>query len=142
MKELMKEIAGCEDVVVLKNVIAIMSDTCATSVSGPSKLDMMKKIKSEIGECCFSNEMARLHLGLIGKAHTIDDADKYLDQCQDFEINTFDWYVLWGEMVKRNEKKIKKWFPHINKEKFCEKICDECLTAIDGGLIPFHDFHV
>lgn len=43
-------------------------------------LDIMKQVQSEIGECNFNEEMADLHLCLIGQLHTKDVANDYWNE--------------------------------------------------------------
>lgn len=45
-------------------------------------------------------------------------------------------------MVKRNDEKIKKWFPKINALDYERKIFDECISFLDNGGLPYHDLKV
>ena len=51
-----------------------------------------------------------LHLCIIGQLHTKDFAKDYWHEVKNDNITINDWFVLWGEMVRRNDGKIKKWF--------------------------------
>ena len=53
-----------------------------------------------------------------------------------------DWCVLWGEMVKRNDVKIKKWFQKISELDFERKIFDECISFLNSGELPYYDLKV
>lgn len=57
-------------------------------------------------------------------------------------INLDDWCVLLGEMVKRNDAKIKKWFPKISAIDFERKIFDECISFLNSGELPYYDLKV
>lgn len=50
--------------------------------------------------------------------------------------------VLWGEMVKRNDAKIKKWFPKINTLDYERKIFDECVSFLENGGMPYYDLNI
>ena len=105
-------------------------------------LDMMKQVHGEIGECHFDEEMADIHLCLIGQLHTKDVAKDYWNEVKNDNINLDDWCVLWGEMVKRNDGKIKKWFPKISAIDFEIKIFDECISFLNSGELPYYDLKV
>lgn len=85
-----------------------MADCCEVGMNDGVMLDMMKQVQCEIGECHFDEEMADLHLCLIGQLHTKDAAKDYWHEVKNDNITINDWCVLWGEMVKRNDEKIKK----------------------------------
>lgn len=57
-------------------------------------------------------------------------------------ITINDWCVLWGEMVKQNDKKIKKWFPKINTLDYEQKIFDECISFLNNGGLPYYDLNI
>lgn len=142
MKELIKEALATKDMQVYENIITLMGEQCDICMNGANKLELMKQMKSEIGECHYDSRMARLHLGLIKRSNTSEEADIFWSGSEHVDINLFDWYVLWGEMVRRNEKKIRKWFPSIGREEFCKKICDECNAFLDVGGRPFFSFGI
>lgn len=105
-------------------------------------LDMMKQVQCEIGECHFDEEMADIHLCLINQLRTKDVAKDYWHEVNNDNITINDWCVLWGEMVKRNNEKIKKWFPKINALDYERKIFDECISFLNNGGLPYHDLKV
>ena len=86
--------------------------------------------------------MADMHLCLIGQLHTKDVAKDYWHEVKNDNINLEDWCVLWGEMVKRNDEKIKKWFPKINALDYERKIFDECISFLNNGELPYNDLKV
>ena len=45
-------------------------------------------------------------------------------------------------MVKRNDAKIKKWFPKINTYNYEQKIFDECISFLESGRLPYYDLNV
>lgn len=47
-----------------------------------------------------------------------------------------------GEMVKRNDAKIKKWFPKINTYNYEQKIFDECISFLESDRLPYYDLNV
>lgn len=94
------------------------------------------------GECHFDEEMADIHLCLINQLHTKDVAKDYWHEVNNDNITINDWCVLWGEMVKRNNEKIKKWFPKINALDYERKIFDECISFLNNGGLPYHDLKV
>ena len=119
-----------------------MADCCEVGMNDSVMLDMMKQVKGEIGACHYDEEMADMHLCLIGQLHTKDVAKDYWHEVKNDNINLEDWCVLWGEMVKRNDAKIKKWFPKINTYNYEQKIFDECISFLESGRLPYYDLNV
>ena len=85
---------------------SVCSD-CVTYVKSRIKFNtfntfnnVMKQVQCEIGECHFDEEMADLHLCLIGQLHTKDVAKDYWHEVKNDNINLEDWCVLWGENGK------------------------------------------
>lgn len=105
-------------------------------------LDMMKQVQGEIDACHYDEEMVDMHLCLIGQLHTKDVAKDYWHEVKNDNITINDWCVLWGEMVKRNDAKIKKWFPKINTYNYEQKIFDECISFLESGRLPYYDLNV
>ena len=71
-----------------------------------------------------------LHLCIIGQLHTKDFAKDYWHEVKNDNITINEWFVLWGEMVRRNDGKIKKWFPNINAVDYERKISDVCISFL------------
>jgi hypothetical protein len=142
MKKVFENILSCNDTQVIKNCVAIMADCCEVGMNDNVMLDMMKQVQGEVAECHYDEEMADLHLCLIGQLHTKDVAKDYWHEVKNDNINLDDWCVLWGEMVKRNDGKIKKWFPKISALDFERKIFDECISFLNSGELPFYDLKV
>ena len=86
--------------------------------------------------------MADLHLCIINQIHTEDVTKDYWHEVKNDNINLEDWCILWGEMVKRNDGKIKKWFPKINALDYERKIFDERISFLNNGELPYHDLKV
>lgn len=78
----------------------------------------------------------------IGQLHTKDVAKDYWHEVKNDKINIADWCVLWGEMVNRNDEKIRKWFPKIGTLDYERKIFDECVSFLANGELPFYDLKV
>lgn len=76
------------------------------------------------------------------KLHTKDVAKDYWHEVKNDKINIVDWCVLWGEMVNRNDEKIRKWFPKIGTMDYERKIFDECISFLANGELPFYDLKV
>lgn len=102
----------------------------------------MKQVHGEIGSCHYNEEMSDMHLCLIGQLHTKDVAKDYWHEVKNDNINLEDWCVLWGEMVRCNDAKIKKWFPKINTYNYEQKIFDECISFLESGRLPYYDLNV
>ena len=142
MKKVFENILASNDIEAIKNCVVTMADCCEVGMNDGVMLDMMKQVQSEIGECNFDEEMADMHLCLIGQLHTKDIAKDYWHEVKNDNINLEDWCVLWGEMVKRNAEKIKKWFPKINALDYERKIFDECISFLNNGELPYNDLKV
>ena len=142
MKKVFENILASNDIQAIKNCVATMADCCEVGMNDGVMLDMMKQVKGEIGACHYDEEMADMHLCLIGQLHTKDVAKDYWHEVKNDNINLEDWCVLWGEMVKRNDEKIKKWFPKINALDYERKIFDECISFLNNGELPYHDLKV
>ena len=70
MKKVFENILASNDIQDIKNCVTIIADCCEVVMNDGVMLDMMKQVQSEIGECHFDEEMADLHLCLIGQLHT------------------------------------------------------------------------
>ena len=142
MKKVFENILESNDIQTIKNCVTIMADCCEVVMNDGVMLDMMKQVQGEICECHFDEEMADIHLCLINQLHIKDVAKDYWHEVKNDKINLEDWCVLWGEMVKRNGEKIKKWFPKINAIDYERKIFDECISFLNNGEFPYHDLKV
>lgn len=127
---------------VVKNCVAILADNCEIGMNDGTMLETMKQVQSEVGTCHYDEEMAKIHLCLIDQLHTADVAKDYFHEVKSGKITLPDWLVLWGEMVKRNDAKLKKWFPKCSTLDYEKKILDECLSFLDNEGTPFFDLKV
>lgn len=139
MKEMLKKITDCNDINAIKNTIIIMSDYAETEMTGKARLEMMKSIQSELAGCHYDDELSSLHLAIIGDLCSKDVAMTYWKMNNMQEITVYDWLVLWGEMTRRNRKKIRTWFPQITTEEFRDRVFDECKAFLESGGDPFRD---
>ena len=142
MKKVFEDIIASNDIQAIKNCVTIMADCCEVGMNNGVMLYMMKQVQGEIGECDFDEGVADIHLCIIDQFHTKDVAKDYLHEVKNDNITINDWCVLWGEMVKRNAEKIKKWFPKINELDYERKIFDECISFLNNGGLPYHDLKV
>lgn len=142
MKEVFKRVLACDDMQVVKNCISIIADNCEIGMNDGTMLETMKQVQSEIGACHYDEEMADLYLCLVKQLPTKDVAKDYWHQVENRKITLPDWLVLWGEMVRRNETKIRKWFPNTREISFNDKIFDECISFLENGGVPFFDLKV
>lgn len=142
MKKVFEKVLDCDDMQAIKNVVSIMAESCDIGMNDSCALEMMKQVQGEIGSCHYDEEMARMHLCLIEQYHTADVAKDYWHEVESDKITLPDWLVLWGEMVRRNDAKIKKWFPKCSTIDYEKKIFDECISFLDSGELPFYDLKV
>lgn len=110
MKKVFEDIIASNDMQAIKNCVTIMADCCEVGMNDSVMLDVMKQVQGEIGACHYNEEMADMHLCLIGQLHTKDVAKDYWHEVKNDNITINDWCVLWGEMVKRNDEKSKNGF--------------------------------
>lgn len=143
MKKVFEKLMNCEEMDVIKNCISILAESCEIGMNNECLLETLKSIKSEIDFCHYDEDMAKLHLCLIGEMLSIEDAMDYWNKVEDKEkINIWDWCVLWGTMNKQNNEKIHKWFPKISKLDYEKKVCDECLSFLSNNKLPFNDINL
>ena len=142
MKKVFENILASNDIQSIKNCVTIIADCCEVGMNDSVMLDMMKQVHGEVAECHYDEEMSDLHLCLIGQLHTKDFAKDYWHEVKNDNITINDWFVLWGEMVRRNDGKIKKWFPKINALDYERKIFDECISFLNNGELPYNDLKV
>lgn len=142
MKQIFKKILECNDIQAIKNCVSIIAEYTETGMNDGCMLEMLKSLQSEISTCNYDKETADLHLCLINQLHTKDVAKDYWSEDIDGRINQNDWFVLWGEMERQNEIKIKRWFPDIKLIDYERKIFDECLSFLYGGKFPYCDLKV
>lgn len=142
MKQIFKKILECDDIQAIKNCVSIIADYSETGMSDGCMLEMLKSLQSEISSCNYDKETADLHLCLIKQLHTKDVAKDFWREDIDERINEYDWFVLWGEMVKQNEGKIKRWFPDIKLLGYERKVFEECLNFLGNGKLPYCDLNV
>lgn len=139
MKEVFKRLVACNDITTIKNCVLIIAENDEARPDDAITLETMMQIQSELDSCCFDEEMAKIHLQLIGQLYTMDVAKDYWIEANTDKITIWDWCVLWGEMTKQHSEKIKKWFPSIQDIDFERKIFDECVNFLTVGKRPFHD---
>lgn len=141
MNETLKKVLACDDINAIKNVVAIMAESSEENMDGKSRLLMMKQIQSEISGCHYDEPLSGFHLALIGRQCSKDVAMHYWKLNKENEVTVYDWLVLWGEMERRHEKKIRKWFPRISSEEFHDRMFDECKSFLEIGGNVFRDLN-
>ena len=67
---------------------------------------------------------------------------RIIHEVKNDNITINDWFVLLGEMVKRNDGKIKKWIQKINTYNYEQKIFDECISFLESGRLPCYELNV
>lgn len=137
MRKLIERILCCDDIQAVKNCVSIMSDVFCSEEANARILELAKDMQSEIGDCHYDEDMAYMHLFLIGQSETIQTADARWRL--ENGVLRYDWRVLWGEMTRKNMDKIIRWFGVMDKEDIDDKIYDECVSFIDHGGNVFHD---
>lgn len=136
MRELINKIQEA-DKDVMCNAISILADMCERKLCKRDLLSIMKSLKTEVEDGCYNEEMADLHLSIIGQLENKDIAKDYFNISNGIGIH--DWCVLWGEMENRHGDKIRKWFPNIQTIDYEKKIEDECINWLRHKNIPFYD---
>ena len=116
---------------ILGTALKSLSDACF-------KADEQQRNGENVTACGMSDDDLDRLCDIIPK----DVAKDYWNEVKNDKINLEDWCVLWGEMVKRNGEKIKKWFPKINALDYERKIFDECISFLNNGGLPYHDLKV
>lgn len=140
MKKVFLKVIESNDIDVVKNCFSIIAESSEIGMNDECLLETMKAIEGEVDTCHYDEDMTKIHLCLIGELSTMDDAKDYWQDVKDnYNINIWDWCVLWGEMKKQNEKKIKEWFPNIRAIDFEKKIYEECLTFLRNNKTPYDD---
>lgn len=143
MKEIFQKAIECKNEQVKNNLIHIMAECCELGMNPVSFLDMEKQISSELGVCHFNEDMALLYLKITNSAHCKEPAfDYYVEIADEYDLNKWDFCVLWAEMEKKHGEKIRAWFPMITQLDFERKLLDECFSYLKNGGIPFRDINV
>lgn len=142
MKQIFEQAVSCGDIGTARNVIRIMAESCEYGLSDASLLKAMKEVSSEIGTPHYDEDMAKLHLRIIGEVQQLEPALLNFHSVEEKEIGAWDFVVLWAEMVKMHGAKIRKWFAPISEFGFEEKILDECEAFLNSGLSPFFEFDI
>lgn len=140
MKQFIDKIMACDDMQAVKNCVLIMSEAFCAEEQTPRMLELIKEIQSEVDECHYDEDMADMHLRLIGQYGTIQTADARWKI--ENGIQRYDWRVLWGEMSRRNMDKIVSWFGVMDKSDIDDKIYDECVSFIEHGGNVYHELNV
>lgn len=143
MREVFKKAIECEDGQVKNNIIRIMAECCVTGINAAALLDMEREINSELDDCHFNEDMALLYLKITNSIHCKESAlDYYIEVSDTYDLNKWDFCVLWAEMEKKHGEKIRTWFPKINQIDFEWKLLDECISFLKNGGIPFRDINI
>lgn len=139
MEKIIKQIMTSNDSKTKNKAIRIMSECCELGMDGATYLDMTHRLKDAIGDCHYDEDMAMLRLYLDKNVHCKEAAlDNYI-YVEEYDINRWDFVVLWEAMTKLHGEKIRKWFPKIQEIDFESKILDECISFLESGKTPFHD---
>lgn len=69
MKKVFEKVVSCEDMQELKACLQIMIESCEIGMNNSAMLEMMKQIQGEVSGCNYDEEMADMHLCLIGQLH-------------------------------------------------------------------------
>lgn len=142
MKKIFQDAIECKEELVKNNIIRIMAECCELDMNPASFLDMERQINSELGICHFDEDMALLYLKITNSVHCKEIAlDYYIEVPDGYDLNKWDFCVLWAEMEKKHGEKIHAWFPKISQLDFERKILDECFSFLKNGGVPFRDIH-
>lgn len=139
MKKIIERISEVSDIDALKNVAKILCEHIECEPCSGRKMETMKEIATELEQYSYDEEMANMHLCLIGELHTAIDAD--LMWKAENGLTRYDWRVLWGQMAHIHTDKIKSWFTGISGDGLRRKIYDECITFLNQGLKPWMDIN-
>lgn len=142
MKEIFKRILSSDDVDELRNCIKIMAENEEIGMDDKAMLNNLLQLRGEVDTCNFDEDTAKLHLCVIGKIDCIEAARVNYQKVKYDRVEEWDFVVLWAEMVRMHEKKIRKWFPDIREVTFEEKILDECVSFLESGKLPYYDLNL
>lgn len=139
MGKIIEQLVTSNDVNLKNEAIHIMAECCELGMDGATYLDMQHKLKETIGNCHYDEDMAILRLHLNKNVHCKKAAlDNYI-HAEHYDINQWDFVVLWAEMENIHGEKIRKWFPKIQEIDFEAKILDECISFLESDKTPFCD---
>ena len=94
MKKIIERISEASDIDALKNVAKLLCEHIECEPCSGRKMETMKEIATELEQYSYDEEMANMHLCLIGELHTAIDAD--LMWKAENGLTRYDWRVLWG----------------------------------------------
>lgn len=124
----MKLVEACDDIQAVKNVAQILLEGMETGVNADVLLRTLKEAYSELADCHYTEELARLYYSANGIDATIWDTGKqtYTPEVQASyrEVTLFDWLVLFGRMSQNT--------------KGTEAIVEACKVFLDNKFLPYN----
>lgn len=126
MKEFLKMVNACEDIQAVKNVVSILVEGMKTGMNDAVMLETLKEACTEFGECCYTEELARLYYSVNGIDAKVWEAAKlaYTPEVQDYpDVSFYDWVVLFGRMSQNT--------------KGTDAIVEACKVFLDNKFLPY-----
>ena len=129
MKEFLETVNTCNDIQVVKNVVSILVDGMEIGMNDAAILETLKCAYSELADCHYTEELAKLYYSGNGIDVKVWDAAK-LAYTQEIQVSypdvpLYDWVVLYGRMSQNT--------------KGTDAIVEACKVFLDNKFIPYFD---
>ena len=129
MKEFLKVVNACDDIQVVKNVVSILVEGMKTGMNDAAMLETLKSAYSELADCHYTEELAKLYYSGNGIDTKVWDAAKlaYTPEIKGSypDITLFDWIVLFGRMSQNTNG--------------TDAIVEACKVFLDNKFLPYYD---
>lgn len=129
MKDFLKVVDACEDIQVVKNVVSILVEGMKTGMNDAAMLETLKSAYSELVDCHYTEELAKLYYSSNGIDTKVWDAAKlaYTAEIQESypDVSLYDWIVLFGRMGLNT--------------KGTDAIVEACKMFLDNKFLPYYD---
>jgi len=129
MKDFLKVVDACDDIQVVKNVVSILVEGMKTGMKDAVMLETLKSAYSELTDCHYTEELAKLYYSGNGIDTKVWDAAKFAYapeiQASYPDVLLFDWMVLFGRMSQNT--------------KGTDAIVEACKMFLDNKFLPYYD---
>ena len=129
MKDFLKVVEACDDIQVVKNVVSILVEGMETEMNDAAMLETLKSAYSELMDCHYIEELAKLYYSGNGIDTKVWNAAKlaYTQEIQASypDVPLYDWIVLYGRMSQNT--------------KGTDAIVEACKVFLDNKFLPYYD---
>lgn len=129
MKDFLKVVDACDDIQVVKNVVSILVDGMKIGMNDAAMFETIKLAYSELADCHYTEELAKLYYSGNGIDAKVWDAAKFtfMQEIQTSypDVPLYDWMVLFGRMSQNT--------------KGTDAIVEACKMFLDNKFLPYYN---